>query len=154
MVLGCGIILAAEEATFGLPEPRVGRLPLDGGIVLLPRQVPYHIAMGMLLTGRRLRAAEGLAMGHSMRSCRAPGSAMLIDNLSGLGMRDDPDQPTAPIASALRGRRRASIAGLPKRSLAPYASVQLYYQYRNKVIRNDPVQSREIDARMHPLLSP
>jgi len=63
MVLGCDIILAAEEATFGLPEPRVGRLPLDGGIVLLPRQVPYHIAMGMLLTGRRLRAAEGVAMG-------------------------------------------------------------------------------------------
>jgi crotonobetainyl-CoA hydratase len=63
MVLGCDIIIAAEEATFGLPEPRVGRLPLDGGMVLLQRQIPHHLAMGILLTGRRLRAAEALAIG-------------------------------------------------------------------------------------------
>ena len=35
MVLGCDIVIAAEEATMGLPEPRVGRLPLDGGMILL-----------------------------------------------------------------------------------------------------------------------
>jgi crotonobetainyl-CoA hydratase len=63
MALGCDIIIAAEEATFGLPEPRVGRIPLDGGMVLLQRQVPHHLAMGILLTGRRLRAAEALAIG-------------------------------------------------------------------------------------------
>lgn len=63
MVLGCDIILAAEEATFGLPEPRVGRLPLDGGMVLLQRQIPHHLAMGMLLTGRRAKAAELQALG-------------------------------------------------------------------------------------------
>jgi enoyl-CoA hydratase/carnithine racemase len=63
MVLGCDIVIAAEEARFGLPEPRVGRLPLDGGMVLLQRQIPFRQAMGMLLTGRRLRAAEALAMG-------------------------------------------------------------------------------------------
>jgi len=63
MVLGCDIVIAAEEAGFGLPEPRVGRLPLDGGMVLLQRQIPFRQAMGMLLTGRRLQAAEALAMG-------------------------------------------------------------------------------------------
>ena len=63
MVLGCDIIIAAEEATFGLPEPRVGRLPLDGGMVLLQRQIPHHLAMGMLLTGRRAKAAELKALG-------------------------------------------------------------------------------------------
>src|SRR5271165_1142698 len=63
IVLGCDIVIAAEEASFGLPEPRVGRLPLDGGMVLLQRQVPFRQAMGVLLTGRRLRAAEALAMG-------------------------------------------------------------------------------------------
>ena len=63
MMLGCDIVIAAEEATFGLPEPRVGRLPLDGGMVLLQRQVPFRQAMGVLLTGRRLRAAEALAIG-------------------------------------------------------------------------------------------
>ena len=63
MVLGCDIVIAAEEATFGLPEPRVGRLPLEGGMVLLQRQVPLKLAMGMLLTGRRLSASEAHAMG-------------------------------------------------------------------------------------------
>jgi crotonobetainyl-CoA hydratase len=63
MVLGCDIIVAAQEATFGLPEARVGRLPLDGGMTLLQRQVPFHLAMGLLLTGRRIPAAEALRIG-------------------------------------------------------------------------------------------
>jgi enoyl-CoA hydratase/carnithine racemase len=63
MVLGCDIVIAAEEASFGLPEPRVGRLPLDGGMVLLQRQIPFRQAMGVLLTGRRLSAREALGMG-------------------------------------------------------------------------------------------
>ena len=63
LMLGADIVVAAEHATFGLPEPRVGRLPLDGGMVLLQRQVGYRAAMGMLLTGRRVPAAEALAMG-------------------------------------------------------------------------------------------
>jgi crotonobetainyl-CoA hydratase len=63
MVLGCDIVIAVEDATFGLPEPRVGRLLLDGGMVLLPRQIAYRHAMGMLLTGRRIKAADALALG-------------------------------------------------------------------------------------------
>ena len=59
MVLGCDLIVAAESASFGLPEPRVGRLPLDG-MILLPRLIPRAQAMGMLLTGRRISAAEAL----------------------------------------------------------------------------------------------
>ncbi|CAN5230231.1 enoyl-CoA hydratase-related protein [soil metagenome] len=58
MVLGADIVIAAEDATFGLTEPRVGRLPLEGGMVLLPRRVPRNLAMGLLLTGRRFPAAE------------------------------------------------------------------------------------------------
>lgn len=58
MVLGADIVVAAESATFGLTEPRVGRLPLEGGMVLLPRRVPRNLAMGLLLTGRRFPAAE------------------------------------------------------------------------------------------------
>ena len=63
MVLGCDIIVAADTATFGLPEARVGRLPLDGGMTLLQRQIPYRQAMAMLLTGKRVSAREGLDMG-------------------------------------------------------------------------------------------
>jgi crotonobetainyl-CoA hydratase len=63
MVLGCDIVIAAEEASFGLPEPRVGRLALDGGMVLLPRLIPQKVAMGMLLTGRRITARQALDFG-------------------------------------------------------------------------------------------
>jgi len=63
MMRGCDLAAAAGHATFGLPEPRVGRLPLDGGMVLLQRQIGYRAAMAMLLTGRRLSATEALACG-------------------------------------------------------------------------------------------
>src|SRR5207344_1368803 len=63
MVLGCDIVVACDEASFGLPEPRVGRMPLDGGMTLLARQIPFRHAMGMLLTGRRVKAAEALQLG-------------------------------------------------------------------------------------------
>ncbi|MBM3568694.1 MAG: crotonase [Alphaproteobacteria bacterium] len=63
MVLGCDLVVAVEEATFGFTEPRLGRIPLDGGMVLLQRQIPFRQAMSVLLTGRRIKAAEALAMG-------------------------------------------------------------------------------------------
>ena len=62
MVLGCDLVVAAETASFGLPEPRVGRLPLDA-MVTLPRRLPRTLAMGLLLTGRRIDAAEALEYG-------------------------------------------------------------------------------------------
>jgi crotonobetainyl-CoA hydratase len=58
IVLGADIVVAAEHAQLGLTEPRVGRLPLDGGIVKLVRRIPHTRAMSMLLTGRRASATE------------------------------------------------------------------------------------------------
>ena len=63
MVLGCDIVVACDEAEFGLTEPRVGRLPLEGGMVLLPRLVPKKLAMGFLLTARRFKASDLAAWG-------------------------------------------------------------------------------------------
>jgi crotonobetainyl-CoA hydratase len=63
MVLGSDIVIASDEASFGLPEPRVGRMPLDGGMTLLQRQIAFRPAMGILLTGRRVAAREALALG-------------------------------------------------------------------------------------------
>jgi crotonobetainyl-CoA hydratase len=62
-VLGCDIVVAAEEATFSFPEARLGRMPLDGGMVLLQRQIPFRAAMGVLMTGRRVPAREAHALG-------------------------------------------------------------------------------------------
>ena len=63
IALACDIIIAAEGATFGLPEPRVGLMAAVGGVHRLPRQIPYHIAMGMMLAGKRLNAQEAYQRG-------------------------------------------------------------------------------------------
>jgi crotonobetainyl-CoA hydratase len=63
IALACDLIVASEDATFALPEPRVGLAALAGGIHRLPRQIGLKNAMGMLLTGRRVSAAEGQQLG-------------------------------------------------------------------------------------------
>ncbi len=63
LVLGCDIVIAAEHASFGLPEARVGRMPLDGGMIVLPRMIPQKIAMGMLMTGNRISAQQAESYG-------------------------------------------------------------------------------------------
>ena len=63
MVLACDIVIAAERASFALPEVKVGLTALAGGILRLPRLIGQQRALGMMLTGRRVSAAEGHALG-------------------------------------------------------------------------------------------
>lgn len=63
MALACDIIIAAEHARFGLPEPTVGMMSGAGGLHRLPRQIPLKIAMGMILTGRHITAQEAYRVG-------------------------------------------------------------------------------------------
>ncbi|GII66968.1 enoyl CoA dehydratase/isomerase [Sphaerisporangium krabiense] len=51
LVLSCDIVVASREARFGLPEPKRGLVAAAGGIMRLPRRIPYHIAMEIALTG-------------------------------------------------------------------------------------------------------
>ena len=60
--LSADIILAAEHATFALPEIRSGTVA-DAASIKLPKRIPYHIAMDMLLTGRWLDAEEAAKWG-------------------------------------------------------------------------------------------
>ena len=57
IALSCDIILAADHASFALPEIRSGTVA-DAASIKLPKRIPYHIAMEMLLTGRWLDASE------------------------------------------------------------------------------------------------
>lgn len=57
IALSCDIILAADHATFALPEIRSGTVA-DAASIKLPKRIPYHIAMELLLTGRWLDAEE------------------------------------------------------------------------------------------------
>ncbi|MBT3460737.1 MAG: enoyl-CoA hydratase [Gammaproteobacteria bacterium] len=63
IALACDLIIAAENAIFALPEPRVGLAALAGGIHRLPREIGMKQAMSMLLTGRRVPAVEGQQLG-------------------------------------------------------------------------------------------
>lgn len=63
IALACDLIIAAENATFALPEPRVGLAALAGGLHRLPRQIGLKRAMGMILTARHVSAKEGQELG-------------------------------------------------------------------------------------------
>ncbi|KES08701.1 enoyl-CoA hydratase [Streptomyces coelicolor] len=63
LALACDLIIASDQAVFALPEARLGLVPGAGGAFRLARQLPEKIAMGYLLTGRRLSAATALRHG-------------------------------------------------------------------------------------------
>jgi crotonobetainyl-CoA hydratase len=63
LALHCDIIVASETARFGLPEVRRSLLADTGGVLKLPQRIPYHLAMGMILTGRLVPAEEAAGMG-------------------------------------------------------------------------------------------
>ncbi len=63
IALAADIIVAADHATFGLPEPRVGLAALAGGMQQLPRQIPEKVALGMMLTGKPISAQRGYELG-------------------------------------------------------------------------------------------
>ena len=62
IALCADIIIAADHASFALPEIRSGTVA-DAASLKLPKRIPYHIAMDMLLTGRWLDAEEGYRWG-------------------------------------------------------------------------------------------
>jgi len=63
MALLTDIIIAGENAQFGLPEVRVGLIPANGGTQLLSRTIGRSRAKEMIFTGRRINAHEALALG-------------------------------------------------------------------------------------------
>jgi crotonobetainyl-CoA hydratase len=118
IALACDLIIASESAIFALPEPRVGLTALAGGVHRLPRQIGLKRAMGMILTGRRVSAKEGLELGF-VNEVTAPGDLMaaakrwaaLIAECSPMSIRASKqavlkglDEPT--LEAAIKGQNR------------------------------------------------
>ena len=63
LVLSCDLVVASEDARFGLPEVKRGLVAGAGGLLRLPKRIPYHLAMEIALTGEHFPAAQLHAAG-------------------------------------------------------------------------------------------
>ncbi|WP_151639268.1 crotonase/enoyl-CoA hydratase family protein [Noviherbaspirillum aerium] len=75
IALSCDLIVAAENARFALPEVRCGLVAAAGGLLRLPRRLPYHLAMELALTGDTIDAPRAASLGLVNRIA-PPGEAL------------------------------------------------------------------------------
>lgn len=77
LALACDLIVASRESRFGLPEVKRGLVAAAGGLLRLPRRLPYHVAMECILTGEMLEAETAFSHGLVNRLV-APGEALNV----------------------------------------------------------------------------
>ena len=75
MVLACDLVVAASDAQFGLPEVKRSLVAGGGGLLRLPRRVPYHVAMELVLTGDMLSGKRAYELG-LVNKLTDPGQAL------------------------------------------------------------------------------
>ncbi|MGF1425450.1 enoyl-CoA-hydratase DpgD [Kitasatospora sp. LaBMicrA B282] len=63
LALACDVIVAADTASFALPEAKLGLIAGAGGVFRLTRQAPYRVALGHLISGRPMTAARAYELG-------------------------------------------------------------------------------------------
>ncbi len=96
LVLTCDLVVAARDATFGLPEVGLGLIAGSGGLLRLPHRIPRHVAMELALTGDRFSAEDGHRWGLVNR-LTDPGGA--VEAAVGLGARIARNAPLAVAAT-------------------------------------------------------
>jgi enoyl-CoA hydratase/carnithine racemase len=119
IALACDLIIAADTAVFALPEPKVGLAALAGGLHRLPRQIGMKHAMGMILTGRRVSAAEGASMGFVNEVC--PAADLMAT------ARKWAEMITSCAPSSVRASKEASQKGMDEATLE--AAIKSQYKY-------------------------
>jgi enoyl-CoA hydratase len=75
VALACDLIVAGRDARLGIPEARRGLIAAAGGLIRLPKRIPYHVAMEMALTGEPLPAERAAELGLVNRLVE-PGGAL------------------------------------------------------------------------------
>jgi enoyl-CoA hydratase/carnithine racemase len=131
-VLACDIVIAAHTARFGLPEPRVGLVALAGGLHRLPRQIGYRAAMGMILTGRHVPAAEALQLG-LVNEVAAPDELM-----SRARAWADQILDCSPVA--IRASKDAVMRSLEETSLSAALAAQWDYPGIQALLASDDIK--------------
>src|SRR3954451_16310994 len=107
--LACDIIIAAENALFALPEPRVGLIAGGGGVHRLPRSIPIKKAMGMILTGRQVPAREAFELGFVTEVVPEGQALEAAKRWAGMILECSP--------KAVRASKQASYRGLDEQQL-------------------------------------
>jgi enoyl-CoA hydratase len=92
MVLACDMVVAAKDAKFGLPEVKRGLVPGSGGLLRLPRRLPYPVAMEIILTGDMFDAQRAYQFG-LVNQLTEPGQA--LDGALALAERISQNGPLA-----------------------------------------------------------
>jgi enoyl-CoA hydratase len=87
LVLACDLVVASRAARFGLPEVKRGLVASAGGLMRLPRRIPFHVAMEYALTGEMLDAERAQSLG-------------LVNRLSGPGQALDEALKLAAVVAA------------------------------------------------------
>jgi enoyl-CoA hydratase len=96
IALACDLIVAAAGARLGIPEVKRGLTAAAGGLVRLPRRIPFHIAMELALTGDPIDAERAAALG-LVNEVAEPGGA--LDAALALAARITANGPLALVAS-------------------------------------------------------
>ena len=112
LALSCDIRIAAEHATFGLPEPKRAIIPAAGGTQRLPRAVPLAFAMELLLTGDRFDAETALRFGLVSRVVPADKLLTTAEEIAHKILECGPLAVRAVKQAALEGRQLSLIDGL------------------------------------------
>jgi enoyl-CoA hydratase/carnithine racemase len=112
LALSCDIRIAAEHATFGLPEPKRAIIPAAGGTQRLPRTVPLAFAMELLLTGDRFDAETALRFGLVSRVVPADKLLATAEEIAGKILECGPLAVRAIKQAALEGRQLSLTDGL------------------------------------------
>ena len=90
IVLACDLVAAARDARFGLPEVKRSLVAVAGGLIRLPRRIPYHVAMELALTGEFVDAERAHALGVVNRLAEPGGAVEAALELAGTVARNGP----------------------------------------------------------------
>jgi enoyl-CoA hydratase/carnithine racemase len=112
LALSCDIRIAAEHATFGLPEPKRAIIPAAGGTQRLPRTVPLAFAMELLLTGERFDAQAALRFGLVSRVVPQAQLLATAEEIAGKILECGPLAVRAIKQAVMRGREMTLEDGL------------------------------------------
>lgn len=119
LALSCDLIVAADTAKFGLPEPLVGAVALGGGLHRLSRQIGLKKAMGYILTSRHMSAQDAYDLGLVNEVCSQEALIETVNHWC------DDILKGAPIA--IRASKQTILKGLDEPSLAAAIEAQENY---------------------------